>query len=41
MAVLVQEIICADYAFVIHTKNPLSGDTSEIYNEVYAFPFGS
>ena len=34
MAVLVQEIICADYAFVIHTKNPLSGDTSEIYTEV-------
>ncbi|KAL6297180.1 hypothetical protein ACE6H2_005322 [Prunus campanulata] len=34
MAVLVQEIICADYAFVIHTKNPLSGDTSEIYTEI-------
>ncbi|KAK2659965.1 hypothetical protein Ddye_006498 [Dipteronia dyeriana] len=33
MAVLIQEIICADYAFVIHTKNPLSGDVSEIYTE--------
>ncbi|WRX30294.1 hypothetical protein QQP08_022781, partial [Theobroma cacao] len=35
MAVLVQEVICGDYAFVIHTKNPLSGDTSEIYAEDY------
>nr|AIR93787.1 glucan water dikinase [Kalanchoe fedtschenkoi] len=34
MAVLVQEIINADYAFVIHTANPASGDTSEIYAEV-------
>ncbi|KAK3231095.1 hypothetical protein Dsin_002976 [Dipteronia sinensis] len=34
MAVLIQEIICADYAFVIHTKNPLSGDVSEIYTEI-------
>ncbi|KAG5541915.1 hypothetical protein RHGRI_021667 [Rhododendron griersonianum] len=34
MAVLIQEIICADYAFVIHTKNPLSGDASEIYAEM-------
>jgi phosphoenolpyruvate synthase/pyruvate phosphate dikinase len=34
MAVLVQEIINADYAFVIHTTNPLSGNTSEIYAEV-------
>ncbi|KAF7137206.1 hypothetical protein RHSIM_Rhsim07G0213400 [Rhododendron simsii] len=34
MAVLIQEIICADYAFVIHTKNPLSGDASEIYAEI-------
>ncbi|KAF8404738.1 hypothetical protein HHK36_009627 [Tetracentron sinense] len=38
MAVLVQEIISADYAFVIHTKNPLSGDTSEIYTEVIGYP---
>ncbi|KAI3992894.1 hypothetical protein MKX01_034244 [Papaver californicum] len=34
MAVLVQEVIAADYAFVIHTRNPLSGDTSEIYTEI-------
>jgi alpha-glucan, water dikinase len=34
MAVLVQEIISADYAFVIHTANPLTGDSSEIYAEV-------
>ncbi|KAI3950212.1 hypothetical protein MKW92_044526 [Papaver armeniacum] len=34
MAVLVQEVIAADYAFVIHTRNPLTGDTSEIYTEI-------
>ncbi|XP_031122009.1 alpha-glucan water dikinase, chloroplastic-like isoform X1 [Ipomoea triloba] len=34
MAVLVQEIINADYAFVIHTTNPSTGDSSEIYAEV-------
>ncbi|KAL8519122.1 hypothetical protein ACS0TY_010167 [Phlomoides rotata] len=34
MAVLVQEIINADYAFVIHTTNPSSEDSSEIYTEV-------
>lgn len=34
MAVLVQEIIQADYAFVIHTTNPSTGDESEIYAEV-------
>jgi hypothetical protein len=34
MAVLVQEIISADYAFVIHTTNPSTGDSSEIYAEV-------
>ncbi|XP_038994051.1 alpha-glucan water dikinase, chloroplastic-like [Hibiscus syriacus] len=34
MAVLVQEVINADYAFVIHTTNPSSGDSSEIYTEV-------
>ncbi|CAA0819704.1 Alpha-glucan water dikinase 1- chloroplastic [Striga hermonthica] len=34
MAVLVQEIINADYAFVIHTTNPSSGNSSEIYAEV-------
>ncbi|KAL9359444.1 hypothetical protein Peur_047567 [Populus x canadensis] len=25
MAVLIQEVVCGDYAFVIQTKNPLSG----------------
>uniref|UniRef100_A0A6N2K070 alpha-glucan, water dikinase n=2 Tax=Salix viminalis TaxID=40686 RepID=A0A6N2K070_SALVM len=34
MAVLVQEVINADYAFVIHTTNPSSKDSSEIYAEV-------
>ncbi|CAO2038492.1 unnamed protein product [Urochloa humidicola] len=34
MAILVQEIVSADYAFVIHTINPSSGDRSEIYAEV-------
>ncbi|XP_065623943.1 alpha-glucan water dikinase, chloroplastic [Quercus suber] len=34
MAVLVQEIINADYAYVVHTTNPSSGDSSEIYAEV-------
>ncbi|KAL6012656.1 hypothetical protein ACLOJK_003145 [Asimina triloba] len=29
-----EEIINADYAFVIHTRNPLSGNSSEIYAEV-------
>ncbi|CAN6164009.1 unnamed protein product [Urochloa humidicola] len=34
MAVLVQEIVSADYAFVIHTTNPSTGDSFEIYAEV-------
>ncbi|KAJ1275385.1 hypothetical protein BS78_05G131700 [Paspalum vaginatum] len=34
MAVLVQEIVSADYAFVIHTTNPSSGNHLEIYAEV-------
>nr|VDC75014.1 unnamed protein product [Brassica rapa] len=34
MAVLVQEVICGDYAFVIHTNNPVTGDPSEIYTEI-------
>lgn len=37
MAILIQEIIRGDYSFVIHTKNPLSGDNSEIYTEVIQF----
>lgn len=34
MAVLVQEIIQADYAFVVHTTNPSTEDETEIYAEV-------
>ncbi|XP_057856016.1 alpha-glucan water dikinase, chloroplastic isoform X2 [Cryptomeria japonica] len=34
MAVLVQEVVNADYAFVIHTVNPSTEDSSEIYAEV-------
>ena len=39
MAVLVQEVICGDYAFVIHTNNPVTGDPSEIYTEVNSETF--
>ncbi len=34
MAVLVQKVVPAEYAFVIHTKNPLTGNKDEIYAEV-------
>lgn len=34
MAVLCQQVIRADYAYVIHTTNPSSGDPNEIYAEV-------
>eukprot|EP00181_Compsopogon_caeruleus_P005083 CAMPEP_0184687942 /NCGR_PEP_ID=MMETSP0312-20130426/28060_1 /TAXON_ID=31354 /ORGANISM="Compsopogon coeruleus, Strain SAG 36.94" /LENGTH=1305 /DNA_ID=CAMNT_0027144575 /DNA_START=67 /DNA_END=3984 /DNA_ORIENTATION=+ len=34
MAILCQKIIDADYAFVIHTANPISGDKDEIYGEI-------
>lgn len=34
MAILVQKIIPAEYAFVIHTKNPSSNDENELYAEV-------
>lgn len=34
MAVLIQQVVCGEYAFVIHTNNPVSGDSSEIYTEV-------
>lgn len=33
MAVLCQKIIDADYAFVIHTTNPITKDANEIYAE--------
>jgi alpha-glucan,water dikinase len=34
MAVLIQEVVEADYSFVIHTVNPFTGDRDEIYAEV-------
>ena len=34
MAVLIQEVVEADYAFVIHTANPISGNTSEVFGEM-------
>ncbi|HID98368.1 MAG TPA: hypothetical protein EYP57_09325, partial [Thermodesulfobacteriaceae bacterium] len=34
MAVLVQEVVDAEYAFVIHTNNPFTGNSDEIYAEV-------
>ncbi len=34
MAVLIQQVISADYAFVIHTANPLNGRDDEILTEV-------
>jgi alpha-glucan,water dikinase len=34
MAVLIQEAIAADYAFVIHTANPMTGDHDELYAEL-------
>jgi alpha-glucan,water dikinase len=34
MAVLVQQVVEADYAFVIHTANPLTGSRDELFAEV-------
>jgi alpha-glucan,water dikinase len=34
MAVLIQQVVEAKYAFVIHTVNPITGDDDEIYAEV-------
>ncbi len=34
MAVLIQEVVKAEYAFVIHTVNPSTRDRSELYAEV-------
>lgn len=34
MAVLVQQVVHAKYAFVIHTKNPQNDDENEIYAEL-------
>ncbi len=33
MAVLIQEVVEADYSFVIHTVNPFTGNRDEIYAE--------
>lgn len=34
MSVLVQKVVEADYAFVIHTKDPVSNDPNVLYAEV-------
>lgn len=34
MAVLIQRVIPAEYAFVIHTKNPSTGNEKEVYCEI-------
>ncbi len=34
MAVLVQQVVRADYAFVIHTVNPITGNPDEVFAEV-------
>jgi alpha-glucan,water dikinase len=34
MAVLIQEVVAAEYAFVIHTRNPMTGNRDEVYAEV-------
>jgi alpha-glucan, water dikinase len=34
MAVLIQSVVEADYAFVIHTVNPSIGDADELYAEI-------
>jgi alpha-glucan,water dikinase len=34
MAVLIQQVVEADYAFVIHTVNPSTGNTNELFGEL-------
>eukprot|EP00793_Prasinoderma_coloniale_P005007 PRCOL_00000768-RA len=34
MAVLIQEVVQPQYAFVLHTSNPVTGDSDEIYGEL-------
>jgi alpha-glucan,water dikinase len=34
MAVLIQEVVEAEFAFVLHTVNPFSGNRAEVYGEV-------
>ncbi|NOZ67703.1 MAG: hypothetical protein GXP46_00305 [Deferribacteres bacterium] len=36
MAVIIQQVVEAEYAFVIHTANPFTGDRNELYAEVVA-----
>ena len=36
MAVLVQKVVPAAYAFVIHTRNPATGDVGEVFCELVA-----
>ena len=36
MAVLVQQVVPAEYAYVIHTMHPFSGNKEEVYAEVVA-----
>ncbi len=36
MAVLIQEMLAPDVSFVLHTTNPLTGDTREVYAEAAA-----
>ena len=33
MAVLVQKVVPAEYAYVIHTTNPTNGEDNEVYIE--------
>ena len=37
MAVLVQRVVPARYAFVIHTTNPTTGNEGEIYCELVSW----
>ncbi len=34
MAVLIQEVVEAEYAFVLHTVNPINGNRDELYAEI-------
>ncbi len=34
MSVLVQKVVEADYAFVIHTKDPVTNDPNVLYGEI-------
>ncbi|MFW6039361.1 MAG: phosphohistidine-like domain-containing protein, partial [bacterium] len=34
MAVLIQQVVPADHAFVLHTANPTTGDRDELYGEL-------